>query len=119
MPGRCGTRSRQLRASGRGERRRDDLEILGAVGVGQDDEVAAVMLHSYRHAGVARGDEPGRRARVGAVEQPDLGGLVVARPSMHDEGAGLGHVEIDEQAGFGLLVDERVLPPPACRCGGA
>ncbi len=71
-------------AFGRGERRRDDLEILGAVGVRQDDEVAAVVLDRIEHARVARGDEAGRGARVLAVEQPDLRGLVIA-DRQHDE----------------------------------
>ena len=62
-PGRCGTRSRQLSRPGRRERRRDDLEVLGSVGVGQDHEVR-------RRGARPRSARRPARARRGAASRP-------------------------------------------------
>ena len=89
------------RASGVG----DDLEVLGAVGVGQDHEVGrrGARPRSAR-SGRAAATSTRRRGRVGAVDQPDLGGLVVADRD-GQEAARRGHVDVDEPAGRRLLVD--------------
>ena len=99
-----------MRAPGRCHRRGHDLEVLGAVRVGQDDQAVAVMLDVVLQLRRARLDEARRRAdAVGAVEEPDFGGLVVARFDQH-EGVGLRDAELHEEAGILLLVDR---PRPA------
>ena len=61
----------------------------------------------------SRGDADG----VGAVEQPDFGGLVVARFDEH-EGVGLRDAELHEEAGILLLVDHLVRFGASCRGDG-
>ena len=90
-----------------GGRRGHDLEVLGAVGVGEDEELVAAFLDLVLQAGLARGDDLrlGRRVvrRQDAVfgrlviVDDDEDPVVVARPA-----------DIHEHAGIGLLVDQPV-----------
>ena len=58
-------------------RRLDDAEILGAAGIGQDDQPAFMMVDRIFVLGLARRYETRRRVRIGRIDQADLGGLVV------------------------------------------
>ena len=64
-------------AAGCADRRVDDAEILGAVGIGQDDEPSLVMIDRVIVLGLARRDEARAAPGIGGVDQADLGGLVV------------------------------------------
>ena len=93
------------------ERRGDDLEVLGAVRVGADEQPVAAMLHPVDQQRRARLHEAQGGVRRPSVEQPDLGGLVVAHGHV-EEGAGLRLADMDEVAGIGLRVDGLVLALP-------
>ena len=80
--------------AGIGDRRPHDLEILGAVGVGEDDEVIPVMLHIVLQPDLRVSTSRGV-ARIGTVQKVDFGGFVIARLD-ENEGAGLGQAEFDE-----------------------
>ncbi len=94
-------------AAGCRDRRFDDAVVLGASGIGEDDEAAVVMVDGVVVLGFARRDETGRGARIGGVDQADLGGLMVVHAEQQ-EAAVLGRAEAEEVARVGLLVDEDV-----------
>ncbi|GJE60396.1 hypothetical protein MPOCJGCO_2508 [Methylobacterium trifolii] len=98
---------RPARASGRVEGGGDDLEVLGPVGVRQDEERLAPVLDGIDQQRLPRLDH----ARGGAVRVPvdevDLGGLVVARRD-REEGARLRLPDMHEAAGIALGVDRLV-----------
>ncbi len=85
-----------------------DLEVLRSLGIGEQEEVGAPMLHrvdQQRHPLLNHGEDG-----MGGmpVEEMDFRRLVVARG--HGEvGAGLGLVDVDEEARIALLVDQRVV----------
>ena len=56
----------------------DDLEVDGAVGVGEDEQLVAAVGDRILHAFLARRDQPRRRVGIGEIDQPLLGGFVVA-----------------------------------------
>ena len=95
-------------ALGRGERRGDDLEVDGAVGVGEDEQLIAAVGDRILHAFLARGDEPRRRFGIGEIDQPLLGGFVVAAGD-HAEAAAGALMQMGEPAGILLLIDQRVV----------
>jgi hypothetical protein len=59
------------------DRRRHDLEVLGAARIGQDDQVFAVVLDLVEHQRLAPGNEERRGLRIVPVEEPHLGGFVI------------------------------------------
>ena len=90
-----------VRHAGRGQRRAHDLVILGAVGVGADEELVAAMRERVAQILGAGLHAEGRSGRVAEVEQMALGGGMVADPD-HREGAGDGPLQPDEPAGIVL-----------------
>ena len=60
-----------------GDRRGHDLEVLGAVGIGQDEEDVAAFLKIVLQAGLARRDELRLGSGSSAGEEPVFRGLVV------------------------------------------
>ena len=65
------------------------------------------MLHVVEDQAFARSDETGLAVPVGTVDQPNLGGLVIADRD-GDEGGGLREADMDEPARLRLLVDQLV-----------
>ena len=68
--------------TGRGERRPDDLEILGTVGIGADDQGRAaveggMVLDLVLDAGLARGNERRLGRGCGKIDQPRFRRLVI------------------------------------------
>ena len=71
-------------AARRVERRPDDLEVFGAVGIGADEQRRSaierrMMIDVVLHTGFARRDQRGRGIRGGEIEKVDFGGLVIVR----------------------------------------
>ena len=93
---------------GRSERRGDDLEVDGVVGIGEDEELVAAIGERILHALLARCDETRRRFGVGEIDQPLLGGFVVAAGD-HAEAAAGALMQMGEPAGILLLIDQRVV----------
>lgn len=84
----------------------DDLEVLGAIGICADVEKAIALvdvIFPIRHPGR---DQARRAARLG-VDQPAFAGLVVMRID-DDEPVAERTADADEEAGIGLLEDDRV-----------
>ena len=52
-------------------RRRHDLEVLGAVGIGQDEEDVAAFLQIILQAGLARPDQLGVGERIAGARSGD------------------------------------------------
>ena len=88
-------------------RRLDDAVILGAPGIGQDDEAPVVMIDRVIVLGLARRDETRSGGRIGGIDQADLGRLMVV-DAEQEEAPILGRVEAEEIARVVLLVDESV-----------
>ena len=88
-------------------RRGDDLEVGRGIGVGQDVEQFAVVREVVFDTALAGGDEAGRALGRRGLDQTNLGGRMVVR-RYHDEAPALRLVDVDEEAGVGLLVDHRV-----------
>ena len=65
-------------AVGRRQRRHGDAEVDGAALVGQDEELVAAVVDAVAHAGLARRHQARHGVGVGEVDQPALGGLLVA-----------------------------------------
>ena len=113
MPGRCGTRSRHWRATGRGARRPHDLEILGPVRIRAHHqrilaEQRRMVLDVILDLAFARRDQGGRRVRIGEIEQPRFGGFVIVDRDV-GEAARLRLRDRHEEAGPRLLVNEGVV----------
>ena len=72
----------------RGERRGDDLEVDGAVGIGEDEQLVAAVGERILHAFLARRDQARRRFGIGEIDQPLLGGFVVAAGDDAEAAAG-------------------------------
>ena len=94
-------------AARRIDRRLNDPIILGAVGVGQDDQPSLMMIDRVIVLGLARRYEARRRQRIGGIDQADLGRLVIVH-AKQKEAAVLGRAEAEEIAWVGLLVDDGV-----------
>ena len=105
MPSRYGIRSRQLARSGEVERRGHDLEVDGAVGVGENEQLVAAVVDRILHAFFARGDQPRRRLGIGKIDQPLLGGFVVAAGD-HAIAAAGAFMDMGEPAGVLLFIDQ-------------
>ena len=67
-----------MAAVGRRQRRRGDAEVDRIAFVGEDEELVAAIEDGVAHAGLARRHEAGCRVRLRKVDQPALGGLLVA-----------------------------------------
>jgi hypothetical protein len=89
------------------DRRRHDLEVLGAVGVGEDVEGAVAFLDVVFAVGEA-GRDQARGAALPRVDDAELAGLVVVRVD-NDVAAGERFIDADEEARIGLLVDDLVV----------
>ncbi len=66
------------RAPGRCQRRGDDLEVDGAVGVGENEQFIAAVGDRILHALLARRDKARWRIGIAKIDQPLLRGFVVA-----------------------------------------
>ena len=105
-------------ALGRGERRGDDLEVDGAIGIGENEQLVAAVGERILHAFLARRDQARRRVGIGQIDQPLLGGFVVAAGD-HAEAAGGALMQMGEPAGILLFIDQRRRPPASCRADAA
>ena len=95
-------------AFGRGQRRGDDLEVDGAVGIGEDEQFVAAVGHRILHAGLARRDQARLCRVIGKIDQPLLRGFVVAAGD-HAEPAAGAFLDMGEPAGILFLVDQDVV----------
>ena len=95
-----------LAARGR-NRRLDNAVILGASGIGEDDEASLVVFDAVIVLGLAGRDEAGRGARIGRIDEADLGGFVVV-DAEQKVAAVLRRADAEEVAGVGLVVHETV-----------
>ena len=95
-----------LAAWGR-DRRFDYAVILGASGIGEDDEASLVVIDAVIMLAFAGRDEAGRGARIGRIDQADLGGFVVVDAEQKVAPI-LRCADAEEVAGVGLLVHETV-----------
>ena len=85
----------------------DDAIILGAVGIRQDDQPPLMVIGRVIVLGLARRDEARRRARIGGIDQADLGRLMIVHAEQK-EAAVLGRAEAEEISRVGLFVDDGV-----------
>ena len=108
MPGAMRDQVAPVGALRRGERRGDDLEVDRAVGIGEDEQFVAAIGERILHAFLARRDQPRRRVGIGEIDQPLLGGLVVAAGD-HAEPAAGALMDMGEPAGILLLVDQHIV----------
>ena len=88
-PGSCADELRPVLATRVGNRRGHDLEVLGAVRVGQHEEDVAAFLQIVLQARLARRDQLGRGGGLLRVKEAVLGGLVVVDGD-HDPRCGRG-----------------------------
>jgi hypothetical protein len=88
-------------------RRSDDLEVLGATGIGADVEKPFALIDLVFALGFAGRDEA-RLATALRIDQADLGGLVVVGVD-DDEAVAERLADADEEAGIGLLVDDGII----------
>ena len=93
---------------GRRQRRLANAEVLGAAGIGGDDQALAMVLDAVFMAVLARRDQPGSAFRPLSVDQIGFIGLVVMGVD-DDELARLGLPDADIKAVILLLVDKHVL----------
>ena len=91
----------------RGEGCDGDPEVDGAALVGMDEELIAAIVDAVAHAGLARRHQARHGMGVAEIDQPALGGLLVARGDDTEaaRGAFLG---AHEPAVVGLRVDQDV-----------
>ena len=90
-----------------GNRRRDDLEVLGAVGVGQDEEDVAAFLDVVFETGLARRDH--FRLGVGIIGRHDpVFRRFVVVDGNEDPFVRTAAADTHEEARVGLLVDQLV-----------
>ena len=95
-------------ALGRGERRGDDLEVDGVVGIGENEQLVAAVGDRILHAVFARRDQARRRVGIGEIDQPLLGGFVVAAGD-HAEAAAGAFMDMGEPAGILFLIDQDIV----------
>ena len=101
-----------IRHAGGGDRRLDDAEVLGAVRVGGDDQLVAVMLDRILVADLARLDDARLGERRVGVDEARLARLMVVRIDDHELGRLRGrdrHVEADVLLGIdeNIVLDRR------------
>ena len=80
------------------QRRLDDLEVLGIVRVGENQEAIVVMVDVVLDVALALRHEKRRLVGALGVYQPDLGGGVVVRVD-HHEAPARSRADADEEAG--------------------
>src|SRR4051795_11237420 len=90
------------------QRGRDDLEIDRAVRVGEDKELIAAVGDRVLHAVFPSRDQPRGAVGIGEVDQPLLGGFVVAAGNYAVTSAGA-FMKMGEPAEILLLIDQGVL----------
>ena len=97
-----------MAAVGRRQRRRGDAEVDRIALVGEDEELVAAIEDGVADAGLARRHEAGRRVRLRKVDQPALGGFLVAGG---DDGEAAARALLDarEPAAVLFLVDQDVV----------
>ena len=92
----------------RGQRRRDDLEVDRVIGIGEDEQLIAAVGDRILHADFPRRDKACRRVGIGEIDQPLLGGFVVAAGD-HAETSARTFVEMREPAGILLFIDQNIV----------
>src|SRR5262245_47736 len=102
-----------VRTLGAGERRPYDLEILGPVGIGPQNqgwlaEQRRVMLAVVLDGRLARGDQPRRRIGLVEVEEPAFRRLMIVDRDL-GKAPGLAGCDRDEISRGGFLVDQGVV----------
>ena len=90
------------------QRRGDDLEVDGAVGIGEDEQLVAAIGDRILHADFALGDKARRRVGIGQIDQPLFGCIVVAAGDHAKTPAGA-FMDMGEPAGILLLIDQDIL----------
>ena len=95
-------------ALGRGERRADDLEVDGAIRIGENEQFITAIGERILHALFARGDEARGRFGMLEIDQPLLGGFMVTSGD-HAEAAGRTLMQMGEPAGILLFIDKRIV----------
>ena len=108
MPSTIRNQIAPVRAIGRGERRGHDLEVDGAVGIGENEQLIAAVVDRILHAFLARRDQARRRLGIGKIDQALLGGFVVAAGD-HAEAAAGAFMQMGEPAGILFLVDQNIV----------
>ena len=97
-----------VRALGCCQRRGHDLEVDRVIGVGEDEQLVAAVGDRILHAFLARRDQPRRRFGMRQIDQPLLGGLMVAAGD-HAEAPAGAFMQMGEPAGILFLIDQRVI----------
>ena len=90
------------------QRRGDDLEVDGAVGIGENEQLVAAIGDRILHAFLARRDQTRLRRGIGEIDQPLLRGFVVAAGDHAETPAGA-FVDMGEPAGVLLLIDQQIV----------
>ena len=108
MPGRCGTRSTQCSRPRRRDGRLDDPEVLGAVGVGEDDQPVPVVGDVVLGHRIPRRDQDRRGIGPRRVDELHLARDVVVRVE-HHEPARFGDRDVEEESRVPFFVDEHIL----------
>src|SRR4029450_5136432 len=96
-------------AAGTVNRRLDDAVVLRAVGVGQNDEAAVVMIDGIVVLRLACRYEGGGGRGIGGIDQADLCRLVIVHAE-HEEAPILGRAQSQKETGIMLLMDEIIGP---------
>jgi len=92
---------------GRVQRRGDDLEVDGVVGIGQDEQLIAVIRDGILHAVFALRNKTRLGVRRAQIDQALFGRLMVAARD-HAEASAGAFVDVREPAGILFLVNQRV-----------
>ncbi len=100
------------------ERRGDDLEVDGAVGIGEDEQFVAAVGDRILHAALAACDQARRRVGIGKIDQALLGGFVVAAGD-HAKPAAGAFMDMREPAGILFLVNQDIVRSAVSRGDGA
>src|SRR6266446_3911625 len=90
------------------KRRGDDLEVDGIVGVGENEQRAAAIGERILHAGFAGRDQARWSVGIGEVDQPLLGGFMVAAGD-YAKSAGRAFMDMGEPAGIALFINQNIV----------
>src|SRR6266403_1525093 len=96
-----------LGALRRCKRRGDDLEVDDTIGVGENEQLAAAIGNRILHADFAGRDQARWRVGIGEVDQPLLGGFMVAAGN-HAKSAGRAFMDMGEPAGIALFINQNI-----------
>ena len=96
-------------------RRGHDLEVLGAVGIGEDEEDVAAFFQIILQADLARRHQRRLGQRLAGAEKPVFRCLMVVDAD-HDPVVGARAADIHEEAGIGLLVDQPIVLRTVAKC---